>query len=168
MAIRESIGRLLTCLCQPDDMAVVGASLIHDVLYRALQGTHAGAQRSAKQDVAKRRSFEPMAADAGMSSAVFHRAFQDAAGSSPLQYNKKLRPTKARSPIVHDSMRANDAAFQLGYESASQFSGAFKACSGVTAAQARESAYVFIRSPFSSQTQEGTGADRSRIGLPDH
>ncbi len=162
-AMREAVTRLAACLGDPEDTAVLGPGLVREVLYRALQGGHSAVLRAmihtdsrhariarvlrgVRADLAKKRSVEEMAADAGMSSPVFYRTFRTVMGESPLQYIKKLRLTRARSLIVHDSLQAGAAAFAVGYESPSQFSREFKAYFGVTAAEARESAYAFIRS----------------------
>ncbi len=161
--MREAVARLLTCLCDAADTAVLGPGVVREILYRALQhgrssvlramlhadGRHARIARvlqGVRADLAQKRSVDEMAAEAGMSSPVFYRAFKTAMGDTPLQYIKKLRLTRARSLIVHENMRANDAAFAVGYESPSQFSREFKAYFGVTAAAARDSAYAFVRS----------------------
>ena len=47
-------------------------------------------------------------------------------GDSPLQYQKKIRLNKAKSLLVHENMRVNTAAYEVGYESPSQFSREFK------------------------------------------
>ncbi|MNY68141.1 HTH-type transcriptional activator RhaR [compost metagenome] len=41
---------------------------------------------------------------------------------SPLQYQKQLRLQEARRLLLSESADAADAAFRVGYESASQFS----------------------------------------------
>lgn len=162
-AMRDSAWRLLTCLRDPDETAALGPAMVREVLFRALQGDHSHVLRSmtrpdgrcatiarilrgVQADVATKRSVADMAREAGMSEAGFYRAFRTATGSSPLQYIKSLRLTRARSLIVHDNMQAKAAAAAVGYESSSQFSREFKAYFGVTAAQARESAYAFIKS----------------------
>ena len=162
-SMRQAVTRLLGCLCESRDTAVLGPALVREVLYRALEGEHQSVLRSMIQpegqqariarvlhsvnaELEKKRSVDEMAAEAGMSSPVFYRAFRAAMGESPLQYIKKLRLTRARSLIVHEHMPANAAAFAVGYESPSQFSREFKAYFGVTTGQARESAYAFIRS----------------------
>ena len=81
------------------------------------------------------------AREAGMSASVFHRTFKKVTGSSPVQYLKKVRPNRARSLIIHDGLRASEAAAEVGYESASQFSREFKRYFGVAPSDAKSIGY---------------------------
>ncbi len=65
---------------------------------------------------------EELAATAGMSSSAFHRQFKAFTSMTPLQYQKQLRLLEARRLMVSDAANAETAAFQVGYESPSQFS----------------------------------------------
>lgn len=120
-SMRQAVTRLLGCLCEPGDTAVLGPELVREVLYRALQGDHqsvlrsmiqpeghqariARVLRSVNAELEKKRSVDEMTAEAGMSSLVFYRASRAAMGESPLRYIKKLRLTRARSLIVHEHM----------------------------------------------------------------
>lgn len=58
----------------------------------------------------------------GMSRASLHRHFLAITGFSPLQYQKHLRLQEARQLLLAGGHRASNAAFAVGYESASQFS----------------------------------------------
>src|SRR5262249_27352975 len=58
---------------------------------------------------------------AGMSAASFHRHFKPATAMSPLQYQKTLRLQQARRLLL-TNQDATQAAYAVGYESASQFS----------------------------------------------
>ena len=61
-----------------------------------------------------------------MSVSTFHRAFKQTTGESPLQYLKKIRLLKAKGLLVFEGARVEEAAFKVGYVSASQFSREFK------------------------------------------
>ena len=57
-----------------------------------------------------------------MSSSTFHHHFRSLTALSPLQYQKQLRLQEARRLLLAERMDAANAAFQVGYESPSQFS----------------------------------------------
>ncbi|WP_217234052.1 AraC family transcriptional regulator [Methylovorus sp. MM2] len=57
-----------------------------------------------------------------MSAASFHQHFKDVTAMSPLQYQKNLKLLEARRLMVINRIDAANAAFQVGYESPSQFS----------------------------------------------
>jgi AraC-like DNA-binding protein len=57
-----------------------------------------------------------------MSPSAFHRQFKAITAMTPLQYQKQLRLLEARRLIVTAATNVETAAFQVGYESPSQFS----------------------------------------------
>jgi AraC-like DNA-binding protein len=57
-----------------------------------------------------------------MSPSAFHRQFKALTSMTPLQYQKQLRLLEARHLMVTGDANAEVAAYQVGYESASQFS----------------------------------------------
>jgi AraC-like DNA-binding protein len=57
-----------------------------------------------------------------MSPSTFHHHFRSMTALSPLQYQKQLRLQEARRLMLSDRIDAATAAFQVGYESPSQFS----------------------------------------------
>ncbi|UFH51668.1 helix-turn-helix transcriptional regulator [Pseudomonas sp. KNUC1026] len=67
-----------------------------------------------------------------MSLASFHRHFRGVTDSTPLQYLKSTRLHQARLLMLRAEMSAAQAAFEVGYESASQFSREFKRFFGRT------------------------------------
>lgn len=70
-----------------------------------------------------------MAAQAGMSRAVFHRTFKQATTMSPIQFVKSMRLNSAAMSIA-GGMSVNEAALDEGYVSSSQFSREFKRAFG--------------------------------------
>lgn len=130
--------RLLHLLDRPGDIPVLAPLLQREILYRLLQGPQGGMLRQlaladsrssqVRRAIARIRDnyAEPLpvaslAALAGMSAATFHRHFKAATAMSPLQFQKSLRLQHARRLLLasHD---ATQAAYAVGYESASQFS----------------------------------------------
>ena len=57
-----------------------------------------------------------------MSTSTFHHHFRSMTAFSPLQYQKQLRLQEARRLMLVERLDAATAAFQVGYESPSQFS----------------------------------------------
>jgi AraC-like DNA-binding protein len=65
---------------------------------------------------------EDLAAQARMSTSTFHHHFRAMTALSPLQYQKQLRLQEARRLMLGEHVDAGTAAFEVGYESPSQFS----------------------------------------------
>lgn len=65
---------------------------------------------------------DELAMEANMSTSPFHHHFKALTALSPLQYQKQLRLQEARRLMLVERVDAANAAFQIGYESPSQFS----------------------------------------------
>ncbi|MCC9620558.1 AraC family transcriptional regulator [Thalassospira sp. MA62] len=63
-----------------------------------------------------------LAGMAHMSSSTFREHFKAVTGMSPMQYLKQIRLLEARQLMFNDKLDASSAAFEVGYESPSQFS----------------------------------------------
>lgn len=130
--------RLLNLLDLPGDIPVLAPLLQREILYRLLQGPQGAMLRQLaladsrssqvrraiawiRDNYAEPLRVGSLADLAGMSPATFHRHFKAATAMSPLQYQKSLRLQHARHLLLgaHD---ATQAAYAVGYESASQFS----------------------------------------------
>ncbi len=135
----EPVQRLIRLLATPADMAALAPLIVHEIHYRLLTGDQADALHqiaaggSAAQRIAEvvqrlRRDFtQPvnvteLARQAHMSPSAFHQHFKQITSLSPLQYQKQLRLVEARRLMLTEGVRAEHAAFSVGYESASQFS----------------------------------------------
>lgn len=62
---------------------------------------------------------------AGMSESAFHQHFKSVCGTSPLQFQKRLRLLEARRLIIAEDFSVSAAAMSVGYESPTQFSREF-------------------------------------------
>jgi AraC-like DNA-binding protein len=159
-ALRDAAVRLLECLRSADDARILGPQIVREIVYRVMLGplganlrglaaphTHFGqisrVLNRIHAEYARTFDVETLAREAGMSVSTFHAHFKAVTTSSPLQYLKSIRLHKARMLMVHDGTSAANAANQVGYESASQFSREFKRLFGdapaAVAAQLRES-----------------------------
>jgi AraC-like DNA-binding protein len=65
---------------------------------------------------------EELAVIARMGVSTLHHQFRALTAMSPLQYQKQLRLQAARQRMLMDGMDATSAAYEVGYESISQFS----------------------------------------------
>jgi AraC-like DNA-binding protein len=65
---------------------------------------------------------EELAEVARMSQSSFHQHFKALTSMTPLQFQKQLRLLEARRLMVSDAATVTEAAYHVGYESASQFS----------------------------------------------
>lgn len=131
--------RMLRLMDRPQDITALAPAYEREILYRVLQGPQGWMLREiAAPDSAMarislaiqwiRRDFaEPIRVDdlaqkAAMSVSAFHRHFKAVTNLSPLQYQKRVRLLQARTLLVANAKSVTTAAFEVGYESATQFS----------------------------------------------
>lgn len=130
--------RLLSLTTTPRDIPALAGVYQREVLYRVLTGPHGDRLRQlgyAESNLSRiaasiewlranfKRSFEvaTLAKETGMSATTFHRQFKNATGVSPVQFQKQLRLLDARKLLAFEGFAVSNAAYEVGYESASQF-----------------------------------------------
>jgi AraC-like DNA-binding protein len=135
----HAFDRLVRCLAKRADAAILAPSLMREITYRLLQGPYGNAVRELasadsqtrriaraiellKQNFAEPLPTAKLARAAGMSVSSFHAHFKRVSSMSPLQYQKHLRLHEARRRLHAGRPNAAEIAFEVGYESASQFS----------------------------------------------
>ena len=135
--------RMLELLGTPKDGPFLGNLLQREIIYRLLHGAQGDRLRSvatlgdqshktAKAVTWLREHFEkPLNVDqlatiAGMSRSTLHHHFRGLTAMSPLQFQKQLRLHAARQKMLTDELDAASAAFEVGYESPSQFNREYK------------------------------------------
>lgn len=121
------------------DARVLAPLLLKEIHYRLLvsplghmlrslirHDSHASAVSRAiallRRDFRSPMVVEELARTVGMSVSSFHQHFKAVTSSSPLQYQKNLRLLEARRLLVSGRASVTTVAFEVGYESASQFS----------------------------------------------
>ncbi|MBN3870609.1 MAG: AraC family transcriptional regulator [Nostoc sp.] len=131
--------RLTRLLDTPQDIPILAPMIIREIYYRLLMGEQGEAVRQIatsgsnmqriaevikliKGDFTKPMRVEELAGQASMSPSSFHHHFKSVTSMSPLQYQKQLRLLEARRLILAENSNAANAAYQVGYESQSQFS----------------------------------------------
>lgn len=86
-------------------------------------------------DIARRWSLQELASEAGMSRSAFASHFKDKVGITPIEYLTRLRMLRAIDRLEHSQDNVSAIALDLGYESESAFSTAFKRFHGVSPRQ---------------------------------
>jgi AraC-like DNA-binding protein len=130
--------RLMELLETPQDIPFLSGLIEREIIFRLLrspQGKNLRAiatlgeqgHRTAKavewlrENYAKPLRVEELATIARMGVSTLHHQFRSLTAMSPLQYQKQLRLHVARERMLHEGLDAASAAFEVGYESASQF-----------------------------------------------
>jgi AraC-like DNA-binding protein len=138
-AMLEVFVRLLRLLDRPRDVTVLGRLLKQELIYHLVtapggatltRGVVGGQRERAVGEAIhwiRTHYNEPLRIDAlartvHMSASVLHRRFKAATVMSPLQYQKQVRLLEARKMLMSGDVEAASVAYEVGYESPSQFS----------------------------------------------
>jgi AraC-like DNA-binding protein len=141
--ILNAVSRLLDLIDNPEDIPFLGHLVEHEIIYRILktpQGerlrtiatTGNLSYRAAKaiawlsSNYAKPLRMEELAGVARMGVSTLHHQFRALTAMSPLQFQKQLRLQTARQRMLMDGLDATSAAYEVGYESISQFNREYK------------------------------------------
>jgi len=134
-----AVQRLIDLLEAEQDIPILAPVIQREIFYRLLVGDQgarlrqiasAGSQSHQiaraidwlKGNFSQPLRIDDLAAQVRMSISTFHHHFRSMTALSPLQYQKQLRLQEARRLMLAERMDAATAAFQVGYESPSQFS----------------------------------------------
>jgi len=135
----SACSRLMDLLDAPEDIPFLSNTIQREIVYRLLRGPQGErlraiatlgnqSQRTAKAiawlraNYAKPLRVNELAAVARMGMSTLHHHFRALTAMSPLQYQKQLRLVAARERMLVEGLDAASAAFEVGYESTSQFS----------------------------------------------
>ena len=148
-ALSCTLTRLVDCLGSKLQSDIIGKGLVREVFYHVLQGPQASPlfdlvshnthmskmERTLKHlhnHYNDKLDVEQLASMANMSASTFHRNFKQITAASPIQYVKKLRLSKAKDLLQDQGIKVKQAAAQVGYESATQFSREFTRYFGIS------------------------------------
>lgn len=137
--LAECVLRLIRMAQTPKSIPILYPSVMRDICYWLLSGPHGGElyklalpdsniERVVKAinllhvNFAQTLRVEQLADAASMSPSSFHQHFKALTSMTPLQFQKQLRLLEARRLMVAEATNVANAAYQVGYESASQFS----------------------------------------------
>ncbi|WP_424928896.1 AraC family transcriptional regulator [Amaricoccus tamworthensis] len=151
----QALLRLLELLDSPVAAAVLGPGRMREICYAVLTG---GAGASARRafgvgnEIARTIEYlsnhlrdqvtiDDMAGHVGMSRAVFHRRFREATTMSPIQFVKSMRLNNA-AMMIAGGKTVSEAAWDVGYQSSSQFSREFRRMYGQSPRQWSQTAQL--------------------------
>jgi AraC-like DNA-binding protein len=137
--LADCILRLVRMTGTPKAIPILAPSVMREICYWLLSGPHGGElcklalpesniERVVKAvsmlhvNFAQTLGVEQLADVARMSPSSFHQHFKALTSMTPLQFQKQLRLLEARRLMVTEAVNVADAAYKVGYESASQFS----------------------------------------------
>ncbi len=135
--------RMVQLLHTPHDVPFFSKMLQREIIYRLLQGPQGDRLRSVatladqsyrtakavtwlRDNFKKTLNVDELASMTGMSRSTLNHHFRGLTAMSPLQFQKQLRLHAARQKMLTEELDAASAAFEVGYESPSQFNREYK------------------------------------------
>jgi AraC-like DNA-binding protein len=130
--------RLIDLLETREDIPFLSPLILREIVYRILRTPQAERLRAIatagdlshrtaraiawlRANYARPLHMDELAAVARMGVSTLHHQFRGLTAMSPLQYQKQIRLQTARQRMLLDGMDATTAAYEVGYESVSQF-----------------------------------------------
>lgn len=138
-ALVDAMARLFRLSRNPLEVQALAPLVLKEIHFRLLHARHGGmlrqllrhdspASRISKAIAKIRNDFAApipvaeLAAIAGMSASAFHEHFKALTSTTPLQYQKELRLLEARRLLQGGPVSVSTVAYDVGYESPTQFS----------------------------------------------
>ena len=156
-ALLDALHRYLALTESPADAHVLGPLFSKEIHYRLLVAPSGGMLRNLirydsnasaiaraighiRGDIRSPIAVPDLARRMGMSASAFHKHFKTIMSTTPLQFQKELRLFRARELLKTGRSSVTTAAFDVGYESPSQFSREYTRKFGVPPSQDRPNA----------------------------
>ena len=134
----DACGRLIDLLDTREDISFLSDLIQREIVYRVLRTPQGESLRAIattgelsnrtaraiawlRANYAKPLHMEELAGVARMGVSTLHHQFRALTSMSPLQYQKQLRLQTARQRMLMEGMDATSTAYEVGYESVSQF-----------------------------------------------
>ena len=141
-ALSDAVARLFRMSQDPTEARALAPLVLKEIHFRLLRAQHGGmlrqllrhdspANRISKSIAIIRMNFRNtlsvanLATESGMSLSAFHEHFKSVTATTPLQYQKELRLFEAQRLLLSGNATVASAAFDVGYESPTQFSREF-------------------------------------------
>ena len=141
-ALIDAVARLFRISQDPTEARALAPLVLKEIHFRLLRAQHGGmlrqllrhdspANRISKSIAIIRMNFRNtlsvanLATESGMSLSAFHEHFKLVTATTPLQYQKELRLFEAQRLLLSGNATVASAAFDVGYESPTQFSREF-------------------------------------------
>ena len=138
-ALIDAVGRLVDLIDRPFEAKVMLPLILREIHFRLLLARHGGMLRQLlrrgshadriakaiariKQGYTTSLTVAELASVAGLSPSSFHEHFKALTATTPLQYQKELRLLEARRLLMNGTYSVSSVAFEVGYESPTQFS----------------------------------------------
>jgi AraC-like DNA-binding protein len=135
----DAVARLFRMSRDPAEVQTLAPLVLKEIHFRLLRAQHGGmlrqlllhespASRINKAIALIRKKYKStlpvaeLAAEAGMSQSTFHEHFKAVTSNTPLQYQKELRLMDARRQLLSGGKSVAAVAYDVGYESPTQFS----------------------------------------------
>ena len=135
----DALRRYLALVDSPSDAKVLGPLISQEIHYRLLVAPFGGMLRRLirhdsnvsaiaraighlRGDIRSSIAVPDLARRVGMSASSFHKHFKTITSTTPLQYQKELRLLEARRLLKTGGAAVTTVAYEVGYESTSQFS----------------------------------------------
>ena len=139
VALVDAMARLFRLSRNPLEVQALSPLVLKEIHFRLLHARHGGMLRQLlwhdspasriskaiariRSDFATQIPVAELAATAGMSPSAFHEHFKALTSTTPLQYQKDLRLLEARRLLQGGAISVSAAAYDVGYESPTQFS----------------------------------------------
>jgi AraC-like DNA-binding protein len=137
-AVLDCAVRLMRLIDRPDAIPLLRLGIASELHYWLLSGQHGHALRALadpsgcatrlsgaiavlRAEYRTRIPVGRLASASAMSLTAFHKHFKQMTSLTPGQYQKRLRLIEARRLMLEEGYAASSAAFEVGYESVSQF-----------------------------------------------
>src|SRR6202142_1392536 len=138
LSLLNAFLRLIDLLAEHKDIPILAPIIQREIIYRLLVGDQGARLRqiasagSQSNQIARAIDWlkgnftgplriDDLATQVNMSTSTFHHHFRTLTAMSPLQFQKVLRLNEARRLMLTERLDATTVAFQVGYESPSQF-----------------------------------------------
>jgi len=156
----DAVARLFRMSQDPTEARALAPLVLKEIHFRLLRAQHGGmlrqllrhessANRISKSIAIIRSNFKntlsvaKLATESGMSLSAFHEHFKSVTATTPLQYQKELRLLEAQRLLLSGNATVASAAFDVGYESPTQFSREFSRKFGLSPNDQKSASALF-------------------------